>query len=396
MLPNEFVRQTVIFWSSYFEKIKAHAEAGRLSATVGGKTYYPNILICTETDNIFLAELVGITEIFSGLKLKRQRQESAELYINQLPSPPGPAGIQFNSRGNTVKDICLAHDVDISALRQRFPVVDLFPTRLKFTAEGVPGALVQFGPGFESAHLENCVIVNRLGSALRAKHVLGLTMISRDVSPLAYRQFLSSLTERPFVTAVHTVVPGKGRDYVMAGQFQSLYLSPKLRETTIGEFLNQHASILRRALSIRRHIHEPYLEWIESNGANTESAINPDLLLEREDGHFDIYDLKTAALDRISITKGGRSRRRFIDYVEEGIAQLANYQEYFLFPKNREFAKNRYDITVDEPHGILVVGSFENANREEILEASRKLENITLIDYDTLTQLFLAASPERE
>jgi hypothetical protein len=392
MLPNEFVRQTVTFWSAYFEKIRSHAEEGGLSAAAGCKTYYPNILICTETDDIFLAELVGIAEEFSGLILKRHRLKSAELYVNQLPSPTGPGLIQF-TRGNVIRRICLSHDVDMLSLRQRFPVVDLFPSRIYGSGGEKRGPVIQFGSTFESAHIESSVIVNALGPVLRAKHVLAMTMISRGMSPLAYREFLASIVEGSFVAAVHTVPAGKERDYIMAGQFQNLYLSPKLRETTIGEFLKQHASIMQRALSARRQVYEPYLQWIESNGAQTESAINPDLLLEREDGHFDIYDLKTAALDNTSITKGHRSRRRFIDYVEAGIAQLANYEEYFSFPKNREFAKVHYNVTVDRPRGTLVVGNFDNAHPEEISEACRKLKDITLIDYDTLTQLFLAASP---
>jgi hypothetical protein len=131
------------------------------------------------------------------------------------------------------------------------------------------------------------------------------------------------------------------------------------------------------------------LLWIEKLHQNKDEAINPDLLIEREDGYFDIYDLKTAALDKTSITKGNRARRRFIDYVNEGIAQLANYEEYFTFPKNQELAWQKYQVKVRNPQLVLVVGNFENVNKEEIEEASRAIRNITIIDYDTLMQLFL-------
>jgi hypothetical protein len=391
MLPDEFVHQTAKFWSEYLQQIQRYAHDGRLSASMGCRTYFPNILICTETPDIFLAELVGVQERFDRFLLKRRRQSCAGVYVNQFPLPEDP-GVRL-TRGNQLTGVCIGHSVDISALQQRFPIVELFPTRILVGEGASTGAAIQFANGFESAQIRNSVIVNRLGPLFRAKHVLLLTMISRGLSPSSYRAFLSSMLD-DIVSGVHTVPPQKEKDYVVAGQFQNMYLAPKLRETTIGDFLNTHPSILLRGFSARRYVYEPHLPWIESAGAHTESAINPDLILEREDERYDVYDLKTAALDRASLTKGPRSRRRFIDYVEEGIAQLANYGEYFAFAKNREYAQAKYNISVEHPQLTLVVGSFENANPEEITEASRKLKHITLIDYDTLTQLFLAAPGE--
>jgi hypothetical protein len=115
-------------------------------------------------------------------------------------------------------------------------------------------------------------------------------------------------------------------------------------------------------------------------------------MIERNDGFYDIYDLKTALLNKTSITKGERSRRRFIDYVEEGVAQLANYSEYFDYSKNCQFASEKYGIKVKNPNLVLVVGNFENANKTEIQEASRRLKNLTIIDYDSFLQLFLLSS----
>ena len=306
---------------------------------------FSEFLICTETPNIFLAELVGIQDRFDGLRLKRQQQESAVLYVNQLPMPTGPTPFRL-LEDNLLRDLCIGHKVDITALQKRFPVVELFPTRIVLPADSGIGLVIQFADTFESSQIENCVVVNRLGSIFRAKHILLLTMVSRGLSPVRYRQFLNNLVSGEVIKGVHTVPPNKERDYVIASQFQSMYLAPNLRETTIGDFLNKHPSILLRAFSARRHIHEPHLPWLENAGRKTETAINPDLLLERVDGRVDIYDLKTAALDRVSLTKGPRSRRRFIDYVEEGIAQLANYREYFTFAKNVEYTREKYGVTV--------------------------------------------------
>jgi hypothetical protein len=114
-------------------------------------------------------------------------------------------------------------------------------------------------------------------------------------------------------------------------------------------------------------------------------------MAERADGFFDIYDLKTAQLDRTTLTRGEHRRRRFIDYVEEGMAQLANYREYFAFSRNAALAEQKYGIRVHNPRLTLIAGHTENVDMREVLEACRRYPDFALIDYDTLTQWFIGA-----
>jgi len=165
---------------------------------------------------------------------------------------------------------------------------------------------------------------------------------------------------------VHTCNAENGHILTVASQFASTYLFYGLRETTIGDFLNQHPEIIQKAIGTQKFIYELYLKWTEQSPENTDKAINPDLMIEHEDGFYDIYDLKTALLDKKSLTKGVRSRRRFIDYVQDGVAQLANNEEYFTYNKNREYTLNKYGIKIEKPDLALVVGNFDNVNKTEI------------------------------
>ncbi|OYW25745.1 MAG: hypothetical protein B7Z49_00680, partial [Hydrogenophilales bacterium 12-63-5] len=90
--------------------------------------------------------------------------------------------------------------------------------------------------------------------------------------------------------------------------------------------------------------------------------------------------------------KASRNRRRFIDYVEEGISQLANYREYFKYPRNAALAKQKYGIEVNDPMLILVVGSWENVDVDEVNQACRKYRNVGVIDYDTVCQMFIGTN----
>ncbi|KTC37098.1 hypothetical protein AO265_23265 [Pseudomonas sp. ABAC61] len=184
-------------------------------------------------------------------------------------------------------------------------------------------------------------------------------------------------------------VSDKDRRIILASQLQNLYLLPGLRETTIGEFLKLHPEIIKKAFDTQHFEYEPSLKWVEHDGFCTDNEINPDLLIKRKDGYYDICDLKTAKLEKNRITKADRSRRRFIDYVAEGVAQLANYREYFQYPKNAALAKEKYGVEIKNPRLILVVGNWDNFNEQEVAQACRQYENLEVIDYDTISQLYI-------
>ena len=192
-------------------------------------------------------------------------------------------------------------------------------------------------------------------------------------------------------TDVHGVYTAYGDEeaLLVSGQLQSMFLCPGLHETTIGEFIQQHPEVIKKAFNASGFVYEPYLKWIQHDGSVEDAAINPGLMVGREDGFYDIYDLKLTLLNKPSITKGGRSRRRFIDYVEEGISQLANYREYFEYAMNANHANQKYGIQVRDPRLVLVVGSFENSYPAQITQACRKYPDIQIIDFDTLCHMYI-------
>jgi hypothetical protein len=322
---KKFTDITYKAWIVYFRHIRSMAKRGLVS---GGITLFPNILILTETEQHFIAELVGAKPKFDDLEIKEHKEKSIERYLSQFDNKSSDGLFRLDSNASGFRNLCFSQDVDFEVVQQRFPVLKLFSSRMKRT--GGHGALFTFGENFESAYIENCSLVNRLLSAYRVKHIHHMIIIHKKLLPSEYATLLKNIMYQGYITGVHTCSPNQESDYILAGQFQNFYLFPNLHETTIGEFLNTHPEIIERGLSARSFIYEPYLPWIKKPaGLEEDKAINPDLLLQRTDGYFDICDLKTAALRKHDLTKGSRRRRRFIDYVEEGVAQLANYREYF-------------------------------------------------------------------
>lgn len=386
---NRFIKHIHEYWTNYFRRIQLYERSGYLSST-GDLRLYPNILIVTETKSHFLAELIGARPQFDGLTIKQHKAGSVNRYLNQFDDNPGEPTLNFNGY-NSITNVCFARVKDVEFIESRFPVIRQFLTRIY--TEGGEGSLFSFGPDFESVIFENCLLINRYDSIFRVKHILNLTILSKKISVKRHRSLLDDFLSRDnSVKGIHTCKLGESQDYILSGQLQNLYLFPGLQETTIGEFLNTHPEIIKRALSAKDFIYEPYLLWVEAPKENIDTAINPDLLVQRYDGYYDVYDLKTAALRNRKLTKGKRRRRRFIDYVEEGAAQLANYREYFSYPGNLDHARNKYGVEFKDPKYVLIVGNYENADPVEIQEASRKLDNIIVFDYDTLVQLFLGSA----
>lgn len=388
MLFDKFVKETRSWWSTYFQAVSKAQREGNLDSR-GKKIFFPNILLLTKCSGYYVAELIGATERFEPLSVKRHEEKSIYRYLSQFDdSTPDPL-FHLNAACHGMQFLCLAHDADYDGIKNRFPQIELYGSKLNRV--GGHGSTIAFGDNFVSCMIENCILINRKDSIFRCKSILSACIVKNGINRTQLLELFTNTTRGNQVKGVHTVGDAEHR-LVVGGQLQSMFLFPNLRETTIGEFIKLHPEIVKNAFKTDHFEYEPYLDWLEHDGTCTDAAINPDLLVKRNDGYYDIYDLKTALLDKQSVTKASRKRRRFIDYVEEGISQLANYREYFEYPKNVALAKQKYGIEVKDPRLVLVVGSWENVDIDKVNQACRKYQNVDVIDYDTVCQMFIGAS----
>lgn len=389
MVFEKFVTEIKAIWSQYLTYVSTMQANGNLDSN-GGSVLYPNILLVTNCSGFYVAELIGATNEFNGLAVKRHKEKSIYRYLSQFDDSEPDSLVHMDASNHGFRFLCLAQEADFEVLTNRFPSIELYGSRLNRT--GGKGSVFSFGPNFESCSIENCVLVNRLDHLYRCRNILASYIFKNSVTKSTLVEFFKKGLGEKEVKGVHTVQDKPEEQLIVAGQLQSMYLFPGLHETTIGDFLKLHPDIIKSAFKTDHFEYEPYLKWLEHDGTCEDVAINPDLLVKRSDGYYDIYDLKTAALGKNNVTKGGRKRRRFIDYVEEGVAQLVNYEEYFSYPANAEHAKEKYNIEISEPKLVLVVGSWDNSSPEEVNQARRRYQNIEIIDYDTFCHLFIGAS----
>ena len=385
MLFEKFVSETRAWWTEYLYKISSEQKAGNINSN-GRTLLFPNILLVTKCSGYYVAELVGANEAFNGFNIKKHEEKSIYRYLSQFDdSQPDPL-LSIDGANSQLRFLCLAHDADFEMIKTRFPHIEFYESRLNRV--GGHGSTIAFTEYFVSCAIENSILVNRKENIFRCKSILSIYIFKNNITNQQLLNLFENTVKNGAVKGVHTVDHSQQRTLI-GGQLQSMVLFPNLRETTIGEFIKLHPEIIKAAFKTVHFEYEPYLAWIEHDGTCEDVAINPDLLIKRSDGFYDIYDLKTAALDKKKLTKASRSRRRFIDYVEEGISQLANYREYFNFPKNAAHAKEKYGIEINDPRLVLVVGSWENINIDEVNQACRRYRNVEVIDYDTICQMYI-------
>lgn len=368
-------------WGQYLEYLRRAQFSGRLDAE--GRIYFPNTILITETPDHYIMELVGVSEDFNGLKIKKHKSKSTNYYFNQIDyktDDPGTDLISFRFEGMIFKS-----RFSDAVFSDRLRLLDLYQRpNIKIASD----ASIQLTKLSNDLTFDGCVFVNSDGSRIRMKFVIYAWLVTKNVQEVDVQKSIDILSKYGGVYGV-TWGSGDHRDIYVLAQFQSTYLQPGLSEPTIGNFLDNHPDFTRRAFGVDHFVYEPFLRWV-ADSRHEEKDINPDLMLRRSDGYYDICDLKLPLLDR-NVTTGERERRRFVSSILEGVAQLSHYKEYFEQPENAAFAFKQYGIKVLDPKLILVVGNAENVRPDEISEASRMLAKVTFIDFDALANSYFAS-----
>jgi hypothetical protein len=392
LLGVDAERTITAFLIHYLRRAQEEIGAGAWAVPPGYTLLYPNLLLITQTPTHLLVELAGATPGFRGLKAIRQKTASFDEYLYSVHVERPQPALAVDTGFVVFDRLCFADSADLRALGARFPAAETLSSHYRLERAVGAGALVHLSDNAQFITFLDCIFAHRYSEAFRLKHTHFLAAIRKDVGPQTVLAQLTSLFKEGEPPRLIQGAPSKlAVRRIIASQFQGLYLAPQFRETTIGAFLDQHRDILTIALGARRVVYEPHLPWLASAPSAENKPINPDFLLERDDGDWDICDLKTAALHRQSLTKGSRSRRRFVDYVAEGLAQLSHYREYFTYPENSHFAEQKYSVRLRHPDLILIVGHYGNFDPAAVLEARRSMAEVTVIDYDTLVGLYINA-----
>ena len=371
---------------------------------------WPKHLVIYELPDHFGAELLGSQPKSGDLHVIRKRLPSVQSFLGQFDQPghrfmfrldeygddDGPSPGRADGPGFSTLKIVAARDKDLIA--ERYPEADAFEnseSRLIFAGDLEDDQAFSALSGVPtncSVWLTNVLTVSSWASIVRARYFQAAWLVPKSVSSSAYRL---EFDNRFPSTGDLILLPPTGYSRVellAAMNFASLASMDKIGEVTLTTFLEQNEAILLGALRAKSLVAQPLLPWIEGNPDDEEEAIQPDFLFEDEQGRTHICEVKLPLLDRKNLTTGGHKRRRVIQPVMDGLAQLANYQDYFSREPHRQLVRERYSMEIDSPTSVLIVGSSENYDADQVREALRMHTPVKILDFDSLRALAIVSS----
>jgi hypothetical protein len=164
---DEFCTTELKWWHEYLTFIQMNDDAGRVVPDPGHKMFYPNIVLATNCGSFHAYELLGASERYQGLDLKKHESSSIYRHLSHFHEDEPADGLinlePGNHRGFT--GLLMARRADFTALRQRFPVSASWDTKIVSTEQD--GCLLKFMPGFRSLPIQNCYFVNSAKEGLQ-------------------------------------------------------------------------------------------------------------------------------------------------------------------------------------------------------------------------------------
>jgi hypothetical protein len=391
MLFDEFRKRILHYINNYMDFAAIHATPLDPSEVI----LFPQVAYFSQAEDGYAFELGGIGS--------RRKIDSKIIKVNSVVEYLDPCftgsrtgePYAIFSNDNVFSGFAVYPADCETFLAKSFPGNDKY-YRTRFIANPGSCPVLDINESSTGLIINNSLIGGASGNIFRYHHVALLGIFHRGVTSRELHSRLNAVFEdaggeTPLPAYGLLACDPKDRRIFLATQLRSLAIRSRVLETTVGDFINKHPEVIYRAFETDSFIYEPNLPWIEHDGTVTDTAINPDLMIKRSDGFFDIIDLKRAILETQSVTRGKRNRRGFVSYVGDGIQQLANYREYFEFPANREYAEAKYGIRVRDPNLTLVVGNMETANHDEVRQAMRQYigTRINVVDFDTVISKIL-------
>ncbi|MGW5330704.1 hypothetical protein [Streptomyces sp. NPDC004014] len=397
----EFKKTAKAIVDKHFVDVGRLVAARKYRPTEGEMFLFPSTLLFTQTETHYALELIGAMRKQQLLHVKEQRVASLNQVVNNFPTNEETFYI-FSTEGDQSSNIfpsysCLNLTCEYpdDKLEHRFPGIRAtFESTTSLVGMSDRATLLPLNAEkFRSLLIDNCMLAGRSENVVRPKFVnlFYACSVEADSAEVASDLARIAPVHNERVAGVQIASPKHSEAMKAAAGFATLYLQGA-RETTVTAFIEKHSDIIEKVFDADKVYYQPELPWKEGNPDAGEVSIQPDVLLRTKAGDWKIVEFKLPLLDKKSLTASDHARRRLTLSVGDGVAQLGNYEEYFTFPQNLAAAKEVLKETPAVPELVLVVGSDENYNGQEIREATRMSRPFDLIDYDTLMRLYLAAT----
>lgn len=382
------------FFDEFFKSIFQDVVHHRIE--IKGEFSFPNLIRIAESPNHFIIEFLGTVKIKNQDEINISVPSSCEkigatsnffssgLHVNNKLT--AIFNVE-NARLFSLSDLTLTtdYDKDIFIKKINFPI-----SKTKIKSANVDIAL-NIGSGCKSAYFRRINIIIAETFKIHFRFISTAFVVEKTINEQTLRNWLLDRVSQSR-NSVNRDILGlniDSRSSLETFSKELLSLTDQgVKELILDKFLQKHIKFFVEALGYKDGLSQKSLKWIEKIHADDPDESIPDYLMLREDGYYDILDLKTSALKYESLVVGGKKRTRFNAYVSDLIAQLVVYERYFEGDLNSQWAKEEYGIEVSNPRLVGIVGNYDNFEKEEISLALRQYkDNIIILSYNDLINL---------
>lgn len=112
-------------------------------------------------------------------------------------------------------------------------------------------------------------------------------------------------------------------------------------------------------------------------------ALIPDFFAQKINGNIDIFELKTP---QENLVKDKRGRTSFYAKINDYIAQVLQYSEYFEEQENRNLFKQKYGLDIQKKiDTVIVAGRDNNLDKKQLHDEIRRRSNhLDIITFDEI------------
>ncbi|WP_130285982.1 hypothetical protein [Aquimarina brevivitae] len=234
--------------------------------------------------------------------------------------------------------------------------------------------------------LNNIAIVSQVDGVYSFRRHATTIIVHKEITIEKFRALLNKLFDIKHYDITKSPVGIKFRSQIIS-ELKSLAYH-KVDETAIDKFIQLISEDFAKALGYISSKSNVRLEIKETSKSGTEKQfLTPDFMMEKEDGTYDILDLKLGLLSA-NFAFGDWTNSYFSSYAQKLLGQLAGYRRYFSNPENATWAKDNLGIVVDKPKLIGIAGNHNNFDREIVNTALEgNIDDFNLISYNELTDL---------
>lgn len=396
-----FVRVVKKYWSSFHRDLLR----GKISFSKSGcKVLYPNQMRICDTDDFYAVEFVGSASWENSLFFRKPNFNKVEKY-QSLSKYLVPGIIPKDEPTTAAMNLIGQGTVSLTGLD--FMTLDFLGIKKDKFFHVIPenrksatiltdsqDALVRFGGEKPYIYLQDISFYSARNGTSYFRYFSLLLAAHKNTSKVIFRQELTKSIESTRRSGgVFGLAASSDQGKMQFITELESFADQGVKEAVLDNFLNEHADKFRKSLfGYADILPQVKLLWIKEVYKDFKKG-KPDYLMIKDDGTFDILDVKQSLCSGKSLIKGISARRRFTDYVQELIAQLRTYEEYFSYAENLKFAQEKYGIKYDPSTVRLIgiVGNYDVLPEDE----TRKIlgayaDKIHIINYNTLAKMAAA------